>query len=143
MPLPDPETRFAPEGHYKFQISKEPEQRRRQGDKGEFIAVDFFFKLKDDEGNVFTVRDSMVPWEPRYTDLARALGAPVEDGRPRMSKIVDFVGKTFEADIIHEADKKDPSKSWPRVTNIVVPDSSNTDEIPPPSEESEEDDVPF
>jgi len=141
MPLPDPETRFAPEGHYQFQINKEPEQRKHQGEKGEFKSITFFFKLEDNKGNLYTLRDSMVPWEPRYTDLARALGAPIEDGRPRMSKIADadFVGKTFEADVVYEADKKDPNKSWPRVANIVIPESIN-DEVPPPTEEEE---IPF
>lgn len=146
MPLPDPETRYAPPGHYRFQISKEPEQRKYDSEKGGFISVTFYFKLVDDKGNTFTLRDSMVPWEPRYTDLARVLEAPIVDGRPRMSKIPDgnFVGKMFEAEVVLEPDKNDPNKKWPRLANIVIPQSDNPpedDEVPPPTEEDDE--VPF
>jgi len=151
MSLPDPETRLVPEGVYRVTIKEEPTQRSHQGANGEFVTIHFIFRLTDGTGNHSILKDSMVPWEDRYTELAYALGAPEEGGRPRMSKIDRFTGKAFDAEVKHVPDKTDPLKSWARLTNI----SSTLDEdedVPPPIDDIslieneppvEVDDTPF
>lgn len=140
MPLPDPETRQVPEGVYRVTIKEEPEQRNHSGARGNFITVHFVFRLTDGTGNHFILKDSLLPWEDRYSDLAYALGAPEEDGRPRMSQIDRFTGKAFDAEVKHVPDKNDPTKSWARLTNISSTIEEDED-VPPPIEA--EDGIPF
>ena len=144
MSIPDPETRLIPEGAYKVLVVEEPEQRSHTGARGKFISVSFKLKLKNEGGETFSHKESFLPWEDRYTDLAYAFGAPEENGRPRMSKIEKFSGKTFKAEIKHESDKNEPGKTWARLANIsgLSPATeSEPEDVPPPIEAG--DDVPF
>jgi hypothetical protein len=104
-----------PEGHYQFRLYKEPELKaftytskdgiEKSGRKVVLYAIGL------NETGSFSVIDNIIAWEERYRDLLDALH--VEHG-----KDIDMEGAVFEADIIHEADKKDPTKSWPRIVNI-------------------------
>lgn len=144
--LPSYTPQKLPEGEYIFTVSKEPEKRKRHNKKGEeFIAIDFFFKIDDGSGSARQHRESMVPWEERYGDLLLALGGkPDSKGQVHFSDMPDPVGKKFTAEILHEPDKEDATKSWARLANIVVPEveaeEAPIDEDVPLPDDSE---VPF
>ena len=119
-----------PVGHYQFRLNKEPELlgfsykdpntgEEKKGKKVKLYAIGI-----NGEGE-FPVIDNIVVWEERYQELLNALG--LEHGRD-----IKVAGSTFEADIVHEPDKKDPTKSWPRIINITgrldIPDGG--DDIP-------------
>ena len=139
MTLPDYEPRRIPEGRYQFTVIEEPEQRRHRGEKGEFISVTFKFEAKNDDG-VKSHMESFLPWEERYGLLAEAFGAPQEGDRFRMSQLERITGKMFYATIRNEPDRKDPSKTWPRITEIEIPQGLEDDDIPPIKGDAE---VPF
>jgi hypothetical protein len=97
-----------PEGHYCFTLDKEPELRKIKTKNGESRAIDIH--AVSDPGE-FTIKDSFVPWDIRYKDLCDALH--VEHGAD-----IRVEGASFEADVVYEPDRDDPSKSWPRLKNI-------------------------
>jgi hypothetical protein len=123
-----------PEGHYQFRLNREPDLKvfkytDRNGIEktGHQIII---YATGLNAAGTFTVADRITVWEPRYRDLLDAL--KVEHG-----KDIEMVGGVFEADIVHDADKTDPMKSWPRIVNIVV----NNDL--PPTNDGGGDDIPF
>jgi len=99
-----------PEGHYCFTLDKEPELRKIKTKNGESRAIDIH--AVSDPGE-YQIKESFVPWDPRYAALCEALH--VEHGAD-----IQVEGATFEADVVYEPDRDDPSKSWPRLKNIIV-----------------------
>ena len=132
MKLPAFEPQLLPEGHYKFRVSEEPEVRKNENGK---IFVVFKFIASD---GILTrkYRDVFAPWEERYRNLLLALGGKKDpDGRVHLEG--DFIGKMFEADIIHVVDPKDPTKTRDKIANIMIFDDV------PVSEKIDDDDIPF
>jgi hypothetical protein len=132
MQWPKPENRKIPEGHYQFRLNREPELKKfpfkdKHGEDREGRRLIIYAIGLGDEGE-FSVVDSFLPWEDRYADLCAALG--VEHG-----KDIQVEGSIFEADIKWEPQKNDPTKTWPRIVNIVIPKEFKS--------KSEGDDVPF
>jgi len=139
--LPPSQSRQLAEGRYTFTLSKEPEKRRKTGREGkEFIAVTFFFRAEDDNGNMRYHTESLVPWDDRYRSVLLALGGKPDEKDDVHLDDVDVIGQSFEANIIHEPDKDDPMKKWARIANIAVPDVE--EDVPLPVND-EEDEVPF
>lgn len=142
MHLPPHEPQQAPEGHYLFKVMEEPELRKKTSPStgNEFVTVGFNFKLTDENGNSRYHRESFVPWDKRYRDLLIAFGAQEDkQGKVHLSEQATVIGRTFEADIIHEEDKDDPTKTWSRIARIKT-----NDDVPPPDEPNEsEDEIPF
>ena len=137
--LPDHEPQRIPIGHYQFKVMEEPELRKKTSPSTgkDFVAVKFSFKLIAGDGNIRYHKESFLPWDDRYRDLLLAFGAKKDkDGKVHLSEQDSVVGKTFEAEIIHEPDRNDSSKMWARVAKIKVDGSSQADG-------EEEDDVPF
>ena len=105
-----------PVGHYSFRLNREPELKSfpyvKDGNakSGRKIVI---YAIGLNKTGEFPVVDAIVAWEERYADLCKALG--VEHGRDLV-----MAGSRFEADIIHETDKMDPTKSYPRLTNIIA-----------------------
>jgi hypothetical protein len=116
MILPKPEANMIPEGHYVFRFREEPEMetftfmdkkgKEREGTKITFYAVGA------NEGGEFDVRESLFVWDKRYADLCAALN--VDHG-----KDIRLTGEVFEGDIIHEPDKRELTKVWPRIIKII------------------------
>ena len=125
MKWPEPK-KIIPPGHYTFTLNKEPELKTN--DKGTRRLILY---VVGDPGN-HQHMESFVPWVPEYEDLCRALN--VEHGRD-----IQMEGASFEADIIHEANPKEPSKSYARLKNIMKTGEFMGGEGPP----DEEDDIPF
>ena len=136
--LPAWEPNLLPEGPYRFKITEEPEKRRGSGD-----GIYIIFRLKASDGvNVRKYNDVFVPWEERYKDLLLALGGePDEKGVVHLAEMIDVVGKTFEAEIVHVKDQKDPTKTRDKIANIKV--NFNEEEDVPMDEPEVEDDIPF
>jgi hypothetical protein len=138
MEWPKPESNMIPEGHYLFRLREEPEMetfaftdkkgKDRQGTKMTFFAVG-----TNDTGE-FDVRESLFVWDKRYADLCVALN--VDHG-----KDIRVTGEMFQADIIHEPDKKDPTKTWPRIINIL-PHIAGM-EFPEAAGSDDDDNIPF
>jgi len=106
-----------PEGHYSFRMNREPELKSfpykdKDGNAKSGRKI-FIYAIGLNEHGEFPIVDAIVAWEERYADLCKALG--VEHGRDLV-----MAGSRFEADIIHETDKTDPTKSYPRLTNITA-----------------------
>jgi len=132
MRWPEPENKKIPEGHYQFRLNREPELvpitiTDKDGNKRESRRLKIYARGIGTEGE-FGVVDSFVPWEDRYGDLCAALG--VDHGRD-----IQMEGAIFEADIKYQTAGNDPTKSYPRIVNIVVandptPASGDGDDIP-------------
>ena len=128
MRWPDSEGERIPEGHYSFKLTKDADLRsftKSDGTEGRKIVI---YAIGLNDKGQFRVVDSFVPWDQRYGDLKNALG--VESG-----KDMDVNGAIFEADIIYQPDKNDPTKSYPRIVNIKT-----HDDVPPINDG---DDIPF
>lgn len=136
MKWPEPEGKAKiPEGHYSFRLNKEPELRKftyhdkagaeREGHKIIVYAVGI-----GDNGE-YPIADAIAAFEDRYRDLCLALG--VEHGRD-----IQVAGAYFDADVKHELDRKDPTKSYPRLYNI-----RKRGDVPDIGPEPPGDDVPF
>ena len=144
--LPDSESIRIPIGSYRFQIMKEPDARKKTGQSGKkFTSIFFNFKAINEAGGKFEHMESILAFEDRYNDLLLALGAEEINGR-LSGKTVDPVGMMFNADIVHEPDKNDSTKTWARITKIkpIMDESAEVDhqkEIETPSEEDDE--IPF
>jgi hypothetical protein len=113
-----------PEGHYRFRLNREPElkaftYRDRNGKEQEGRKI-VIYAIGAGEKGEYPVSDGFLPWEDRYDDLLKALH--VEHGRD-----IQVEGSIFEADIKYAPDKKDSSKSYPHIVNIVIPEG---DDIP-------------
>ena len=136
MRLPKPEANMIPEGHFVFRLREEPETETftftdKKGKEREGTKVTFFFVGTNDAGE-FDVRESLFVWDKRYADLCLALG--VDHGKDSQ-----IPGPSFEADIIHEPDKRDLTKVWPRLIKITPRPVEGAD-FP---EGASDDDVPF
>ena len=134
MRWPAPENQKPPEGHYQFRLNREPELKQIKGTKldgtpYESRKVVIYARALGEHGE-FSVVDSFVPWDDRYAALLSALGV-------EHSKDIEVSGSIFEGDIVHEADKKDPTKSWARIANIKI----REDVLAGP--DPEDDDIPF
>ena len=126
--FPAPQTKI-PEGHYQFRLNREPELNEKVGKNGKrFSTVTIFAIGLNDEGEFYII-DNFLPWEDRYVDLLAALGV-------EHSSEVDVVESIFEADVVHVPDQNDPTKTWPKLTDIVP---ANAD----PKETTGDDDLPF
>jgi len=122
MYLVDYEQTRIPEGHYSFQIKTDSEKRKHPGKNNkDFVSIKFFLRATNDSGQSFDHQESLLSFEDRYHDLLVALGAEEKDGRLSGSTI-DPSGMIFQADIVYEADKTDPTKSWARLVNIKTAD---------------------
>lgn len=135
MKFPAPETTVKiPEGHYSFRLNREPELRKftftnKQGAQREAIKV-VLFAIGLNETGEYRIVDALLPWEDRYAEFLLALGI-------EHSKDVTVDGAFFEADVRHEMDKKDPTKSWPRLHNFT-----KQGDVPQDAENGG-DDIPF
>jgi len=120
---PVPGNELAPEGHYSFKLNKEPDFKKEEKEGRGYVRIVLYATALGTEGN-YRVVDSFVPWDPRYTDLCKALG--VEHG-----KDIFMAGGIFEGDIKHEEIK---GKTYARIANIVIqvdiPDKDDGIDIP-------------
>jgi hypothetical protein len=123
--FPEPEGfKLIPEGHYEFRINKEPELQKfsytdKEGNSKDGRRLKIFAVGLNPQGE-FLITDMIAVFEPRYRELCDAL--KVEHG-----KDISITGAVFEADVKHEASKKDPNKVFPRLANITAKDG---DDIP-------------
>jgi len=136
--IPGYEPRRIPEGQYRFRVVDEPTKRRHTGQSGEFVSVNFIFKASDDNGNNYQIKESFLPWEDRYPDLLLAFGAKKDEAGKVHLGDISFSGKVILAEIKHEPDKNDPTKSWARMRSIRSPEGM-ADDVPPP----DNDEIPF
>jgi hypothetical protein len=124
MIFPPPENERIPAGHYQFRLNRDPELKKfsykdKNGDDKEGRKIVLYAVGLNDKGQ-YQIRDEIAAFDQRYADFLAAVGV-------EHSKDVTVQGSIFEADVIYEADRKDPLKSWPRLANIV---SSKGDDIP-------------
>lgn len=134
MRWPESQNVKIPEGHYSFKLNKEAELKKftyfnKDGVEAEGVKVIIFATGLGPNGT-FRVADAFLPWEERYDTLKKVLGVD-------SSRDVEVSGAIFEGDIIHQPDKKDPTKSYPRIVNIKA-----SNDIPP-SNGGDGDDIPF
>lgn len=125
---PEPESRMIPEGHYTFRLSEEPDfetwdytdKKTGKPRVGRKIIVQLVGK---NDGGEFEMRADIPVWDTRYADLCAALG--VDHGQD-----ISMAGAEFEADVYHEPDGRDPSKSWPRLKGIKAAGAADGNDIP-------------
>lgn len=126
--FPEPEGfKLIPEGHYEFRVNKEPELQKFQytdkdGNSKDGRRLKVFAIGLNAQGE-FPISDMIAVFEPRYRELCEALG--VEHG-----KDIAVTGALFEADVRHEASKKDPSKVFPRLFNITAKGAERDGDCP-------------
>jgi hypothetical protein len=134
MIWPEPEAKkLPPEGAYSFRLNREPELRAftytdKQGTEREGRKLVLYAVALGPAGE-YRVVDAFLPWEPRYVDLCTALG--VEHGRD-----ISVSGAVFDADIIHQPDKRDPTKVYARIVNIRSREDAPSSNLP-------DEDIPF
>jgi len=136
--LPEFQPNLIPEGHYNFEIIEEPEVRITGASKW----MIFRFKIVSPDGNSRKFSDVFFPGDEKYRKLLFLAGAQADEkGIPHLKDMdtKELVGLQFEADIIHAPDKKDASKVRDTISEIT----SSDEDVPPPSESEEEDEVPF
>ena len=144
--LPDYEQRLIPEGTYAFNISTEPEVRRSRttddrGKSRETLNVKVKLLVDLGNGRQTTHTEVFFVHEPRYRDFLLAIGCKrSDDGHIHTPESFDVIGRSFVADLIHEPNKKDPSRVWARVTNFKL--GNEDDDIPAPNSATD-DDIPF
>ena len=123
MKWPEPK-KGIPEGHYTFTLNQEPELFKSESGKLRIAT-----NLTAMPGN-HSHKESFFPWEERYDDLCKVLG--VEHG-----KDIRMEGASFDGDVFYEPSQKDPSKSYPRIKNIVTAGAFA------PKEGNDDGDIPF
>jgi len=129
--LPDYEPQLLIPGPYRFSVNDEPEVRKN--DKGNRFII-FKFKATDPAGHTRSFRDLFLPGEDRYQQLLLALGGEKDKvGRVHVDEVVNIVGKSFDAEIIHVPDRNDKTIIRDKIANIRV------DELAA----SEDGDIPF
>ena len=140
--LPDSERTRIPIGSYTFQIIKEPDARRKTGQSGkQFTTILFVLKATNEAGDIFEHAESILAFEDKYDDLLLALGAKEVKGR-LSGKTIDPIGMMFKAEIEHQPDKNDSSKTWARIVNIKgMGEAAEDEDLPVKS--PDEDEVPF
>jgi hypothetical protein len=124
MIFPPSENERIPAGHYQFRLNRDPELKKftyqdKIGNEKEGRKIVLFAVGLNDKGQ-YQIRDEIATFDQRYADFLAAIGV-------EHSKDVTVQGAVFEADVIYEADRKDPLKSWPRLANIIA---SKGDDIP-------------
>jgi len=145
--LPDYEPRLIAEGFYHFTVSGEPEVRRSrtkdtQGKSKETLNVKVKLLVTFPDGRNTSHTEVFFVHEQRYRDFLLAMGCEKgPDGRIHTPESFDVVGKTFEAELIHEPQKSDPSKIWARVVNFKLGADADSD-VPAPGDVTD-DDIPF
>jgi hypothetical protein len=118
--LPNYRPQNAPEGKYSFKVVS-AELKKKTVERGaktydvNFVA--FRFQALGSNGN-YTVFDNMFSHEDRYKDILLVAGMDPENPGDTQ----ELIGVTFGAFLSHEADKKDPSKTWSRVGSIETPE---------------------
>jgi hypothetical protein len=135
---PKPESTLIPVGRYEFRLKEEPvfepwtftDKKTGKAKEGNKIT---FFAIGSNDAGEFDVRESFFVWDKRYADLCSALG--VDHGHD-----IKMAGARFHGEIIHEPDKRELSKVWPRIINIMPADYS---ESFPTETESADEVVPF
>jgi len=135
--LPDYQPSLIPEGVYHFKITTEPEIRKT----GNTTWLIFKFLIKDTEGNERKFSSVIFPGDSEYRIiLLIAGGEPDEKGIPHLKNMDtnELVGVEFDAEIIHEADRKDPAQIRDRIRNILF---DSEEDVPEPSGKDEE--IPF
>ena len=129
--FPDYVPRQLPEGSYTFTLKKKPEKRWKGEEGNKFITITFTFRVSGEEiSNEWQHTESCLGGDERYSQILEALGGEKSpDGRVHLGKvnIEDYLGRGFDADIVHEPDKDDPRKKYARITNIKAIDG---DDIP-------------
>lgn len=131
---PKPENTIIPEGHYQFRLNREPEFRKfpyhdKTGAEKEGSKIILYIRGIGDTGE-FSHVEGIPVWDSRYAKLCEVLD--VEHGRDIL-----MAGSMFEADIKHEADKRDPTKVYARLYGIAKAGA------PLGAEPDEPSDVPF
>ena len=124
MILPPPENERIPAGHYQFRLNREPDLKKfiykdKDGNEKESRKLVLYAVGLNDKGD-YRIREEIAVFDQRYADFLAAIGV-------EHSKDVTIQGTIFEADIVYEADKKNPLKSWPRLMNIIA---SGGDDVP-------------
>lgn len=105
MKWPEPK-KGIPEGHYAFTLLEEPELFKSESGK-----LRLQLQLEATPGG-HKHKESFFPWEERYEDLCKALG--VEHGRD-----IRMTGASFQGDVAYEPDRRDPTKQYARIKNII------------------------
>lgn len=136
---PKPESNMIPEGHYTFQLRAEPtfeewDYTDKNGTPRTGRKIHLEVVGTNDAGE-FNAQDNFPVWDKRYADLCAALR--VDHGAD-----IRMAGATFEADVKYEPDRKNPTKSWPRIINIVSANGGEP-EFPEAASKGDDDDIPF
>jgi hypothetical protein len=109
------------EGHYRFQCRGVEKISTGAGWVHNFVFTAY--------GDGFERKYSERLFLSQAIPLVKALDA-VEVEKPRIGLFDDWheriKGKFIEADIVYEEDRKDSSKSWPRLKNITKATSDGT-----------------
>ena len=103
-----------PEGHYIFTISKVPEKLKSQATQKIYYKFEFETVV---QGKIKKHIEVFMPW--LASELLKALGATeIEPNKFEWDREA-VMGKEIEADLVHELDRKDPNKKWPKLKNIT------------------------
>lgn len=150
MSLPPSQSRKIPEGAYVFTVSEAPTKKKHNsGMENEFVTIAFLFRVEDSSGNTYKHRESLIPWIPVYQDILIALGGELDDkGNAHLGDSEEaLVGRSFGAEIIHEPDRDDSTKTWARIANVEPPEPKEDEDVPMPNgnngETNGQDEVPF
>jgi hypothetical protein len=134
MSLPKFTSAKIPEGRYRFIVAESPIQRRQPSSSGrDFIKVIFIFRVEMPDGRFRKHTEHIVPWDMKYGDLLMALGGVRDpNGDAHMGDVDedDLVGKDFYAEIVHQPDRNDPTKTYAKLANIEIPGEGETEELP-------------
>lgn len=146
-------------GHYYFQIDKEPEAIAKEIARGQNAGkkmLTFKMTLKCTPADGGTARRARI-YVPSWvaSSIWRALGYEKDEEEKWNIVLQELVGQRFEADLIHQKDKNDPTKIYAKVVNVVIPErekpeptTSTVDDIPEPETsdgglETEDEEIPF
>lgn len=114
--------KITPEGKYKFTVSIPPAKKLSKEGKPYYK---FVFEYLNEEKTIETHEQFFLPW--MLGDLLRACQCKeIKPGVFSWDK-EDVVGKTIDAEIIHEINKKDPTKT---MVNMIKIKESEKEEIP-------------
>jgi len=135
--LPDFQPNLAPEGKYHFKVISEPDVNKT----GNATWIIFKFNIKDEAGNERKFSNVIFPGDEEYRKILLIAGAmPDKKVIPHLSNMDtrELVGVEFDAEIIHEPDKKDSTQMRDKIRNIIF---DSEEDVPPPS--NPDDEVPF
>lgn len=103
-----------PEGHYVFTVSKVPEKLKSQTTGKVYYKFEFETIV---QGKIKKHIEVFMPW--MASELLKALGAVEVSPNKFEWEREAVMGKEIEADLMHEEDRKDPKKKWPKLKNIT------------------------